>query len=360
MYILTYIYPGWHKEPARKNRDGEILNEWDLVLNARSVLREQRQPKIPLFIYDDSDVKAAEYQIDLAMEYGIDCFIYCLYWSRGKRVLYKPLEAFLQSKLNTKIKFAVMWANRMPRGILPVKGVRGPLIHKGRFVYTDRDDFLRLVEFVAKNYFSRDNYFKVGNKYLFPIFDSTFFLRDLGTENTRLIIDEARRFLVSNGYCDIFLMALNPAPAFFSEYKKVGFDAVSHYVWLPDWKGDDIQRYGELVLRRQSEWKSFSENTGLSYFPSVSPGWDATPRGFLHSDKIKRRYPFYPVVVGESPEGFRKFLSLARKFTLKENRNNPLLFITSMNEWSEGHYLEPDRDFGYGFLEAVKYVRDEL
>jgi hypothetical protein len=28
--------------------------------------------------------------------------------------------------------------------------------------------------------------------------------------------------------------------------------------------------------------------------------------------------------------------------------------IASLNEWSEGHCLEPDRRFGYGWLEALK------
>ncbi len=350
----AYVYPGWHSEPYRRNSDGKILNEWDLVINAKPFFKGHRQPRRPLFIYDDSEIKTSELQIDLALRYGIDAFIYCFYWSFGRRVLYRPLdESFLKCNKNTEIKFAIMWANRMPRGILPIKNTKGPIIHKSRFVYTDKEDFLNMIKFCAANYFLRPNYLKIDNRYLFLIFDPTFFLRDAGLKSAKEIIKSSREYLISRGMNDLYLIALNPALSFMSQYKMAGFDAISHYVFLPDWKGEYLQDYNIIIKKRASEWKSFQDLSSLPYYPSVSPGWDATPRGLFKNQKIPKRYPYHPVVINESPTKFKQFLIDSTKYTMKENREK-LIFITSMNEYSEGHYIEPDMDFGYGFLEAIR------
>jgi hypothetical protein len=359
--IATYVYPGWHSELERKDERGQVLNEWSLLRDAKPLFDGHRQPRVPLNIYDDSLPKSSEWQIGIAKRYGIDVFIYCFYWSFGRRFLYKPLDdAFLKCSRFKDVEFAIMWANRLPRGILPIRERKGPVIHPSRFVYTNKDDFLKLIKYIAENYFCKENYAKVNGRYLFSIFDSTFFIRDTGTEGAREIIDNSRRWLTSNGYNDIYLMAINPAPSFISEYKKAGFDAISHYVFLPDWKGEFLQDYRWLIRRRVGEWREFANRSGLPYYPSVSPGWDATPRGRVEGKKPPKRYPYWPIVVNENPEDFKWFLKTGLDYNIENNRDSPIQFVTSLNEWSEGHYLEPDSHFGYGFLEAIKNAKEDI
>ncbi len=352
--IGAYVYPGWHRCLERERDFPAGWSEWDMVLKAPRRFPEHNQPRIPLEgTYDDSLSATSRKQVTLALTYGVDFFVYGFFWSRGKRVFEDALDkGFLANGDKSDFPFSLMWANRMPRGVLPVKLDHGPEIDPARLVYTDPEDFLSMIKFLEKRYFRRNNYFKINGKPLFSIFDSTFFLRQLGLELATEAIQMAREYLSRQGHRGFHIMAINPAPSMIDTFKKVGFDSVSHYVWLPDWKGGYQQDYAQLIEKRCSEWRGFATKSQLTYFPSVSPGWDATPRAAEYGSERPQRYPWWPVVVGEDPSLFSRFLGNAIRYTRKYN-NPELCFIASWNEWSEGHYLEPDTRFGTAWLEAV-------
>ena len=53
------------------------------------------------------------------------------------------------------------------------------------------------------------------------------------------------------------------------------------------------------------------------------------------------------------PHSFQIFLA-GQSATQRKFNKPQLSFIASWNEWSEGHYLEPDERFGTAWLEAVR------
>lgn len=76
----------------------------------------------------------------------------------------------------------------------------------------------------------------------------------------------------------------------------------------------------------------------------VIPNWDNTPRSAKNGFALK----------GSSPARFgqavRRAVCAVEGLPLDER----IIFLKSWNEWAEGNYLEPDREHGTGFLEAVR------
>jgi len=359
---LAYVYPGWHPIPEREARQYPGFTEWDLVFASQPRFEGHLQPRLPLWgRYDDRDPVAVERRVLLCREHGVDGLVYGFFWCRGKRVFQEALDlGFLGSPSGMHFPFAVMWANRMPRGVLPVRRADAPVIEPERLVPTDVDDFVRLVRYLAERYFVRDAYIRVGGRAYLSIFDSTFFLRELGFENARAAIAAARAMLASEGLPPLHLAAIDPSADVIGQLAPAGFDSVTHYVHLPDWKGPLLQDYEERAIARASEWPSLESRSALPYHPSVAPGWDASPRGADFGPTRPDRYPWSPVVIGEHPDRFREAVARASRFV--RGRGHPpdeqLLFVASLNEWSEGHYLEPDTRFGLRWIQALRDGRE--
>ncbi len=179
----------------------------------------------------------------------------------------------------------------------------------------------------------------------------------MGLPAAREAIARARRWLEDAGFGGMYLAAVEPSCQVIAEVAALGFDAVTNYVLLPHWKGDFLQDYDTLALARTAEWPDIAARARLPYFPSVSPGWDASPRGADFGPDRPRKYPWWPIVTGEHPSRFRDALARALDYTTRAHDAEPLAFVASLNEWSEGHYLEPDERFGEGWLEAVAAAR---
>lgn len=357
--IAAYVYPGWHPTPERDASFHAGFTEWELVRECRPRFEGHAQPRVPLLgEYDDRDPREVGRRVRLAMEHGVDAFVYGYFWCRGKRVFEDALESgFLGGEGGGTAPFALMWANRMPRRVLPVARAEAEVLDPARFVDTDVEDFATLVEHLATRYFVRANYVRVGGAAYFSIFDSSFFLRELGLDAARDAIVRARKRLRERGLGEVHLAAIEPGSDVIGKLSEVGFDSVTNYVLLPDWKGAFLQDYAERARESAEMWPRIASVSGLPYMPSVSPGWDASPRGADFGLARPTKYPWWPVVVGEHPKLFREALERALKFSREHGPRDGLTFIASLNEWSEGHTLEPDTRFGMEWLEAVRDAR---
>ncbi len=358
MRVLAYVYPGWHPIPERDAGFYPGFTEWDLVYGAAPRFPGHAQPRLPLWgRYDDRDPIEIGRRVALCRDHGIDGLVYGFFWCRGKRVFQDALDlGYLGSAEGAAFPFAVMWANRMPRRVLPVARPDAAVIEADRLVPSDVDDFVALIRYVAERYFVRDNYLRVDGRAYFSIYDSTFLIAELGIDGTRAAIAQARAMLRAGGFPDLYLVAIEPNDERLRQVASLGFDAVTNYVLLPDWKGEFLQDYDERVAIRAAQWPALAARSGLPYHPAVAPGWDASPRGADFGPARPSKYPWWPIVTGEHPDRFRAAVARAVDYARATGRpaDEQLVFLSSLNEWSEGHYLEPDTRFGLGWMEAVR------
>jgi hypothetical protein len=356
--IFSYVYPGWHPLPERDVSFYPGFTEWDLVESSTPRFAGHHQPRLPLWgRYDDRDPEAVGRRVELCQNHGIDGWVYGFFWCRGKRVFQDALDAgFLGSPQGKQFPFALMWANRMPRRVLPVRRADVPVLDESRRVHSDIDDFAEFVTMLGRRYFCLDNYIRVGGGAYLSIFDTTFFVRELGLAGAEQAILRARQALAAAGLPEVHLAAIDPQPEIIEHLPRLGFNSVTHYVLLPDWKGEFLQHYAERVALRAAEWDGIQQRAALPYHPAVAPGWDASPRGADFGDERPRKYPWWPVVIGEHPKEFERAVAKACATTRRSSANeaDQLVLIASLNEWSEGHYLEPDTRHGFGWLEAVR------
>ena len=78
---------------------------------------------------------------------------------------------------------------------------------------------------------------------------------------------------------------------------------------------------------------------------TVSQGWS----GWRDEGSIWKIPP------PEYKELLRKAEAIVRSFPANE-LGSKILLLDNWNEWSEGHYLAPHREYGFGYLDAVREV----
>jgi hypothetical protein len=361
--VAAYVYTGWHPIPERDAAFeaagfGPGFVEWSLVASCTPRFEGHAQPRVPLLgPYDDRDPVEVGRRLALARAHGVDAFVYGYFWCRGKRVFEAALDqGYLGSDEGRRAPFALMWANRMPRRVLPVRRADAPVIEADRLVPSDLDDVRAMTAMLADHYLGRPNYLRLDGRAYLSIFDATFFVLELGIDGARAALAAAREVVRARGLGELHLAAIEPSDALLGEVRAIGFDSTTHYVHLPVWRGGPyLQDYATEAARRAEAWPSIAARTGLPYMPSIATGWDATPRGADFGPRRPDKYPWHPVVVGDSPAAFE--VALRRGLSHARAQGAPLVFVASLNEWSEGHHLEPDARYGLGWLEAVRRAK---
>lgn len=349
--LIALYLPQYHPIPENDEWWGPGFTEWTHVANARPLFRGHDQPHIPgeLGFYDLRVPDTRMAQAELARQYGISAFCYWHYWFAGRRLLERPFTEVLTSG-EPRFPFCLAWANQSWSGIW-----HG---HPERILmeqtYPGLDDHTKHF-YALLPAFADDRYFKVDGKPLFYVYQPrgvpepkrvTDLWRELahraGFKGLHLVghaFDASTWIPADHGF-DALVVASLPLLLMESSWRRPGRRVRSIYRRL---------RRRPTVHRYRSVLDSFLPDTppGVLNYPCVVPNWDNTPRSGMNG-----------LVLHDSrPEYFRILLRQALHNSSTSEAREPLVFVKSWNEWAEGNYLEPDRQFGRAYLAVVK---DEL
>lgn len=339
--LIAFYLPQFHPIPENDRWWGKGFTEWTNVTKAVPQFVGHHQPQLPIDVgfYDLRLVKVMERQIELAKKYGVFGFCFHHYWFGGKRLLEKPVDNFLSDK-NIDFPFCLCWANE--NWTRRWDGQESDVLMAQN--HSPADD-LAFIKDLAR-YLTDKRYIKINNKPLIIVY------RPQILPNAPETAERWRDYCRKAGIGEIFLVG---AKTFgLQDPTQFGFDAAVEFPPHIMYSGiitDKVQilnpSFDGIVYDYEMhvQSKEYLTESPCLTFKTVAPGWDNTAR------KPDGGHIFY----GSNPRLYSEWLTNVIRYT-KDNhdKDNQIVFINAWNEWAEGAHLEPDRRYGYGYLQATR------
>jgi hypothetical protein len=362
---IAYYLPQYYPTPENNRWWGEGFTEWTNVAKAKPLFKGHEQPRFPadLGYYDLRVAEVREEQAAIAKAYGVEGFMYYHYWfGNGKLLLEKPLQEVLRLK-KPEFPFCLCWANQTWKGVWFGEFTGKTLVEQ---TYPGKEDYEKHFYYLLPA-FGDERYIRVDGKPVFNVY------MPLDLPSIPEFVDTFQTLATKEGFPGLHLIASrcpfdwNPLQHGFSGV--IGSESLCIHYWKHEifkrenqWVGRAKrfvnQKLGkELFVNGRKPQVIGFENIvdqlvterafDFDYYPCLIPNWDNTPR---MGNKGR-------VFLNATPELFGKQLDKAIEKVNHLPEERRFIFIKSWNEWAEGNYLEPDRKWGYAYLEQIKQRR---
>lgn len=322
--VRTRILVGAHNCPLWETDKPQM---WANILK-----HPERTPALGFYAQENPEV--ADWETKWAVEHGVSFFIYCWYRaSQGEPVKQRfgsaIHDALFKSRFVDRLKFTIMWENQS-------RGTAG--------VADERDLMTNLLPFWMENYFKHPSYLKVDNKPVLFIYRPEFLIKDLGSiEAVRRAFDRMRQACRDAGFAGLYLLGEYRGldARHLTLMKQLGLDYTFAYCW-------GIPNSPTPPQAIEAQMQKIRQTQSLGILPqvvTVSQAWS----GWRDEGSIWKI----------PPSGFETLLRQAKDFIgslPSAELGSKMLLLDNWNEWGEGHYIAPYREYGFGYLDAVRNV----
>lgn len=356
MKIIANYLPQFHNSKHNNLWWGDGFSEWTNIAQHERFSKNQ-ELIVPgeLGFYDLEDKKIHYKQCELASAYGIDAFMYWVYYTGIETgfLLDKPLEVRLE--VNHNLPFCFSWANHDWR---KKEWDKNANIFSSEILVEQKysKDDIRFLYDHYKKWFLDNRYLRISNKLVFGIF------RPMEVPYLEEMIVLWNDWAVEDGLGGFLFIGHSVDKSEINLILKRGVDLVNYsplneifrvkYTRVQILKRlfKSILGYRNMVPYKEAMLKSIADNINLmeTVIPTLIPRWDHTPRSGKYGTAL----------LNPSPNAFYK--TCRQLFKRVRNKSQDLVILKSWNEWGEGNFIEPDFINERRFLEALARAKRDV
>lgn len=338
--LIAYYLPQFHPIPQNDKSWGKGFTEWTNVTKVLPQFEGHYQPRLAgeLGYYDLRLKEIQKRQIELAKNYGLHGFCYHYYWFDGQKVMDTPLQQVLDNP-DLDFPFCINWANE--NWTKRWDGLDQDVILAQNHTIEDDLAFIEAIKPILTD----KRYIKIDNKPLLMVYRPKLF------PNIKDTVKRWRNYARENGIGELYLVISHAFEHI--DPKEIDFDAAAEFAPNSFQVDNVTNKFNFFNKDYQGNLYDYESaiNYSISYkepnytkFRSLCPSWDNEAR------KPGKGTSF----VNATPDNYSKWLEYILYYTnTNQKQSEKLVFINAWNEWAEGAYLEPDRQYGYAYLDKT-------